>query len=326
MENLHMFDYSFLHDAPPEGVARLLKEIRLLQNRLLNYRQAYPSVYSALESAGRVRSLLEACRAGHMEIRAAEICARNTPPINDVEKDMAGYRDALFEIQMGHPPVEPVPQDLMRLHGLLLSRAPGDAGGRYREEPKEFSISPEKIPQAMEEWEQAALLAWEGRGFSSLLAIPCVVADFICIHPFAPGGERMSFLLTRLLLQRAEVALPVSWEEQVCRYQAFYCNAIRQIQHGQGYWPFVEFFLSLLYLCGCQAEKTFALLPGRKMTKKSRVEAVVAGSPVPISKGEICRLLPDVSPTTVEAALGELVKSGQAVRMGSARTARYELA
>ena len=62
------------------------------------------------------------------------------------------------------------------------------------------------------------------------------------------------------------------------------------------------------------------------MTKKSRVEAVVAGSLMPISKGEICRILPDVSPTTVEAALGELVKGGVVVRHGPARTARYGLA
>lgn len=326
MTDLHMFDYSFLKAGTPQGVSLLLREISRLQARLAAQKQAYPAIYGALESAGRVRSLLSACRAGNTENRAAEICARNSPPITQKEKDMADYRDALFELEMGHPAVEPSCRDLLRLHSLVLARTPDAAGGRYREEPGCSPVPPEEIPEAVEVWEQALVSAYEEKGNAPLLLIPCLVADFICICPFSPGGRRMACLLTRLLLQRAGYALPVSWEEQVCRYEAFYAHALRQVREQQDYWPFIEVFLMLLYLCGCQAEKAFALLPGRKMTKKSRVEAVIAGSPVPISKGEICKLLPDVSPTTVEAALGELVKSGQALRRGSARTARYELA
>ncbi len=326
MMDLHMFDYSFLQDTPPQGVSLLLRETSRLQARLLDQKRAYPAIYSALESAGRVRSLLSACRAGNMESRAAEICARNSPPITQAERDMADYRDALFEVEMGHPAVEPCRRDLLRLHTLLLARTPGCAGGRYRENPGCSPVPSQEIPEAMELWEQALVTAYGEKTYPPLLLIPCLVADFICICPFSPGGRRMAYLLTRLLLQRAGYVLPVSWEEQVCRYNAFYVHAIRQVQERQDYWPFIEVFLTLLYLCACQAEKAFALLPGRKMTKKSRVEAVIAGSPVPISKGEICKLLPDVSPTTVEAALGELVKSGQALRRGSARTARYELA
>lgn len=326
MADLHMFDYSFLHSPLPEGISLLLKEIALLQSRLLGYKRAYPSIYGALERSGRVRSLLAACQAGNMESRAAEICARNSPPINDIERDMAGYRDALFEIQMGHPSVEPDCRSLLRLHRLALSRTANGLGGRYRETEAPSPISPEKVPAAMEVWEQALLSAYAAPPASPLLLIPCVLADFICISPFAAGGGRMAYLLTRLLLQRGGMALPTSWEEQVCLYRVFYVNSLNQALAGQAYWPFIECFLVLLYLCGCRAEKAFALLPGRKMTKKSRVEAVVAGSPVPISKGEICKLLPDVSPTTVEAALGELVRTGTVIRSGSARTARYALA
>ncbi len=43
----------------------------------------------------------------------------------------------------------------------------------------------------------------------------------------------------------------------------------------------------------------------------------------PLSKAEICRLLPDVSPTTVEAVLGSMVKKGIIQKIGSSRSARY---
>ncbi len=317
MENLHMFDYTFLQDKPPQGVALLLEEIKRSQERLRDYRRAYPGIYSAVERAGRVRSLLAACGGGGSERRAGEICARNSPPITDGEKDMAAYRDALFEIQLGHPALGPCRRDLLRLYGLALPR-PAGTGGYYREGAGGSPLPPEEVEGAMEAWEQAAQE-------DSLLAVPCLLADFARIEPFSPGGRRMGCLVARMLLQRAGVALPSSWEETAGRYGGLCRAALARIGE-EGYWPFIQCFFMLLYLCGQQAEKAFSLLPGRRMTKKSRVEAVVAGSLMPISKGEICRILPDVSPTTVEAALGELVKGGVVVRHGPARTARYGLA
>lgn len=324
MPDLHMFDYPFLQGPIPQSAARLLEENGRLKDRLLACRQAHPGIYGALERAGRVQSLLAACGAGNMEGRAAEICARNSPPINEVERAMADYRDALFEVQMGHPPLEPCRRDLLRLHKQVLARTCPGAAGHYREEGGPFPA--DRVAEAMEDWERAAEKVCAGEAGPMLLAAPCLVADFICTAPFAPGGRRMAYLITRLLLQKAGAVVPGSWEEQAARTRIFFADALQRRREGGSYWPFIECFLAALYLCGCRAEKAFALLPGRKMTKKSRVEAAVARSPVPISKGEICRLLPDVSPTTVEAALGELVRGGAVVRRGSARTARYTMA
>jgi len=43
----------------------------------------------------------------------------------------------------------------------------------------------------------------------------------------------------------------------------------------------------------------------------------------PISKQEICYVLPDISPTTVEAALATLVKSGALEKIGAGRNTKY---
>lgn len=74
--------------------------------------------------------------------------------------------------------------------------------------------------------------------------------------------------------------------------------------------PFIENFLSTLYMCYKELDKRFAIVNGRKITKKARIESTVLNSLTPISKSEICKILPDVSPTTVEAVLGEMVKTG----------------
>ena len=57
--------------------------------------------------------------------------------------------------------------------------------------------------------------------------------------------------------------------------------------------------------------------------KGERVELVLMRSVVPLSKADICRSLPEVSPTTVEAVLGRMVKEGKILKTGAARSTRY---
>ena len=45
--------------------------------------------------------------------------------------------------------------------------------------------------------------------------------------------------------------------------------------------------------------------------------------PTPMSKSDVCAILPDVSPTTVEAVLGEMVRTGRIQKLGSGRSTRY---
>jgi hypothetical protein len=60
-----------------------------------------------------------------------------------------------------------------------------------------------------------------------------------------------------------------------------------------------------------------------RITNKARIEATVLNSLPPISKAEICRILPDVSPSTVEAVLGAMIRNGSIKQIGAARAARY---
>ena len=67
----------------------------------------------------------------------------------------------------------------------------------------------------------------------------------------------------------------------------------------------------------------FAVVNSNKITKTSRIENTVLNSLLPISKADICKLLPDVSPTTVEAVLDKMVKRGIITIIGNGRGTKY---
>ena len=182
----------------------------------------------------------------------------------------------------------------------------------------------------MEQLELAYMEARNDAGINQLLLIPCVILDFLCIHPFRDGNGRMSRLLSLLLLYKNgyDAGKYISFEEQINNYKSWYYEALRQSSAGwetneNTYFPFIENFLSTLYMCYKELDKRFAVVHGKKITKKARIEATVLNSLTPLSKAEICKILPDVSPTTVEAVLGSMVKSGSIKRIGASRSARY---
>ena len=68
------------------------------------------------------------------------------------------------------------------------------------------------------------------------------------------------------------------------------------------------------------AKATFS--GGARITKQGRIETTILNSLTPLSKADICRILPDVSPT-VEAVLGKMVRNGQIRLLGAGRNTKY---
>ena len=207
---------------------------------------------------------------------------------------------------------------------ILEIDADGKRKVRFRPTPAR------ETPDAMEQLTLGYLDARNDANINQLLLIPCVILDFLCIHPFRDGNGRMSRLLSLLLLYKNgfDAGKYVSFEEQINNYKAYYYEALRQSSIGwesneNTYFPLIENFLSMLYMCYKELDKRFAVVHGKRITKKARIEATVLNSLTPISKAEICQILPDVSPTTVEAVLGAMVRTGSIQRVGSGRMTRY---
>jgi Fic family protein len=182
----------------------------------------------------------------------------------------------------------------------------------------------------MEQLFLAYLDARSNYGINQLLLIPCVVLDFLCIHPFADGNGRISRLLSLLMLYKNgfDAGKYISFEEQINLNKANYYAALKGSSTdwhsgGNSYFPFVENFVTTLLCCYKELDKRFAVVNSGKVTKRSRIEATVLNSMLPISKREICYILPDVSPTTVEAVLSDMQKAGIVEKIGAARNTKY---
>ena len=96
-----------------------------------------------------------------------------------------------------------------------------------------------------------------------------------------------------------------------------------QIESQPRYFPFMVNFLSTLYECYSELDRRFASVAAGKVSKKKRIESPVLNSFTPLSKSDVCRILPDVSPTTVEAVLGAMVRGGLIRRLGGGRGSKY---
>lgn len=346
--SMRKFDYSFLDNGLlPANLVNLTANIASLKTMAGVRKEEHARVFSELEAIAKVQSVkssnaIEGILASDERIEA--IVNQNSAPLNHNESEIAGYRDALNEIHLGYTYIDFRQRDILRLHEILLSITGYEYGGKYKTDDnvilevdatgtRKIRFSPTSASEtkaAMEQLELAYLDASNDASINRLLLIPCVILDFLCIHPFRDGNGRMSRLLSLLLLYKNgyDVGKYVSFEEQINIHKTYYYEALRQSSVGwhtneNSYFPFIENFLSTLYLCYKELDKRFAIVHGKKITKKARIEATVINSLTPLSKSEICKILPDVSPTTVEAALGEMVKNGTIQRIGTGRASRY---
>lgn len=345
---MRKFDYSFLNNGLlPASLVSLTANISALKTMAGIRKEEYAQVFTELETVAKIQSIKSSNAMEGIvtsDERIAAIVNQNSAPLNHNEAEIAGYRDALNEIHLGFEHIDFRERDILRLHEIMMSLAGYEYGGQYKTDDNvilevdadgyrrvRFRPTPTKeTPKAMEQLELAYMEARSDANINQLLLIPCVILDFLCIHPFRDGNGRMSRLLSLLLLYKNgfDAGKYVSFEEQINNYKDYYYEAFRQSSDGwetneNSYFPFMENFLSILYLCYKELDKRFAVVHGKRITKRARIEAVILNSLTPLSKAEICKILPDVSPTTVEAVLGAMVKSGAVKRIGASRSARY---
>ena len=345
---MRRFDYSFLNNGLlPANLVNLTSSIASLKTMAGVRKEEYAKVFTELESVAKIHSIKSSNAIEGIvtsDERIAAIVNQNSAPLNHNEAEIAGYRDALNAIHTDHTHMDFRQRDILRLHEMMMAIAGYEYGGQYKTDDNvilevdangnrkvRFRPTPaDETTEAMEQLELAYMDARDDANINQLLLIPCVILDFLCIHPFRDGNGRMSRLLSLLLLYKNgyDAGKYVSFEEQINKYKAFYYEALRQSSDGWAdnqntYFPFIENFLSTLYMCYKELDKRFAVVHGKKITKKARIEATVLNSLTPLSKAEICQILPDVSPTTVEAVLGAMVKDGSIKRIGSARASRY---
>lgn len=345
---MRKFDYSFLNNGLlPANLVNLTSGIVELKAMAGVRKDDYTQIFTELEAVAKIQSIkssnaIEGIVAS--DERIVEIVNQNSAPLNHNEAEIAGYRDALNNIHLEYKNIDFRQSDILRLHKMMMNYAGYEYGGKYKTDDNVIleidangnrrvrfrPIPASETSKAMEQLELAYMAARSDANINQLLLVPCVILDFLCIHPFRDGNGRMSRLLSLLLLYKNgyDAGKYVSFEEQINNFKSYYYDSLKQSSIGwdtneNDYFPFIENFLSTLYMCYKELDKRFAVVHGKKITKKARIEATVLNSLTPLAKAEICKILPDVSPTTVEAVLRDMVKTGSIRRIGSGRSTRY---
>ena len=345
---MHKFDYSFLKNGLlPAELVNVTSSIASLKT-MAEYRKSdYRQVFTELEKIAKVQSVKSSNAIEGIvttDDRIHQIVNQNSSPLNHNEAEIVGYRDVLDYIHQHYAQIDFTEQNILTLHRDLFALADYDSSGRYKVEDnliletdaqgmnqiRFHPVSAAETKSAMEQLIMAYNAANSDVGINRLLLIQCVILDFLCIHPFRDGNGRMSRLLSLLLLYRSgyDVGKYVSFEERINEYKSWYYQALHDSSAGwhdshNDYSPFIQHFLSTLYQCYAELDKRFAVVNSRKVTKTQRIEATVLNSLIPISKSDICHILPDVSPTTVEAVLGQMVRNGIITTVGAGRATKY---
>lgn len=342
------YDYSFLKNIKvPASFLSITNGIYALRSEEEQKRTTYPEIFTKLQQLAIVQSVKGSNAIEGIvttDKRIEEIVNQNSAPLNHSEQEIAGYRDALNLIHTNYENISVEESAVLNLHNILLSHTELPTRGQYKREDnvirERYSdgtsrvrwtpVSAKDTPFAMQQMYLAYMDARDDAGINQLLLIPCVILDFLCIHPFQDGNGRMSRLLSLLLLYKNgfDISKYISFEEQINKSKNLYYDALKKSSEGwhdnaNDYLPFIENFIFTLYLCYKELDKRFLTLNSGKVSKTKRIEETVLNAFMPISKKEICDLLVDVSPTTVEAVLSSMLKEGKIVKLGTTRNTKY---
>ncbi|GAA6493662.1 Fic family protein [Candidatus Bariatricus faecipullorum] len=276
--------------------------------------------------------------------RLEELVSQKAEPRNRSEQEIAGYREVLATIHESYEYIVPRPSLILQLHRDLYSYSQKAAGGSYKnadnviaetdaeghQKARFIPVPAFQTTEAMEELCREFWEVWEADYIDKLLLIPMFILDFLCIHPFNDGNGRMSRLLTLLLFYKAGyiVGKYISMEMLIEKTKETYYEALQASSAGwheneNSYEPFVKYYLGITLKAYNEFESRVEHLKNRTLSKPERIRAMIDQKVGKITKREILDACPDISKTTVERTLTELVKSGYIAKVGSGPATGY---
>lgn len=276
--------------------------------------------------------------------RLKELVSQKAEPRNRSEQEIAGYREVLATVHESYEYIVPRPNIILQLHRDLYSYSQGAEGGTYKcsdnviaetdaeghQKARFIPVSAFQTTEAMDELCKQFWEAWEADRIDKLLLIPMFILDFLCIHPFNDGNGRMGRLLTLLLFYKAGyiVGKYVSMEMLIEKtketyYEALLASSAGWHQNENTYEPFSKYYLGIMLKAYNEFESRVEHLKNRSLSKPDRIKAMIDQKVGKITKKEIMDACPDISKTTVERTLTELVKSEYIAKVGSGPTTGY---
>ncbi len=343
---MRRFDYSFLKSEIPGNIVGTIGIISDLNAKNQIRKMQYEKAFEEL----RKKAIIESVKGSNeiegivtTEERIKDLIEGAIPVTHD-EKEILGYKDALNLIHTEHQNLDVSRDAILMFHRMMEGNVNPIEAGKFKSRDnlimeympdgsRRVRFNPVKANETEKAIEQLLLAYYDARQdmeIPVLFLIPCFIVDFLCIHPFLDGNGRVSRLLTVLMLYIAgyDIGKYISVENQINEYKESYYAALEQSSDGwhenkNDYTPFIVNFLQILYKCFKELDESFMEISLKKAKKSERVEAVLMGAVVPISKADIEDKLPDISVKTIELVLNKLLKDEKIEKIGTYKNARY---
>ncbi len=275
--------------------------------------------------------------------RLKKLVMDKTMPKSRNEKEIAGYRDVLNTIHENYEYIPVNANYFLQLHGDLYKYNSLGFGGklkssdniiaevdsfgnqRIRFKPIEAWATPEAIANMCNAYNDAI-----NDNIDSLILTPMFILDFLCIHPFNDGNGRMSRLLTLLLLYKSGyiVGKYISIEKLIEQSKETYYEVLQASSYGwheneNDYEPFVEYYLGVIIAAYKEFSGRVQTLIESGMSKPERIREVIRKHIGKITKNQIMEKCPDISETTIQRTLADLLKNNEIIKLNGGRYTSY---
>ena len=288
------------------------------------------------ESSNRIEGISTA------DDRLKNLVKSKTTPKNRDESEIAGYRDVLNTIHENYDYIPINSNYMLQLHRDLYKFIGNSSGGIFKNADniiKETDadgnanvrfrpVAAWETPSAVNELCKAYKEAKEDA--DPLILNMMFILDFLCIHPFNDGNGRMSRLLTLLLLYQSGfiVGKYISIEKIIedskeTYYEVLQDSSVNWHENTNDYKPFVNYMLGIIVGAYREFESRVKLLTNPKFSKPDRIREMIKNHIGTITKSELIEMNPDISVTTIQRTLADLLKRGEIEKIGGGRYTKY---
>lgn len=348
MVNIREFNYNnFPKELLSVEIMNLVARIHEFKGKEDLFIAAKPDILNSMCEIAKIQSTGASNRIEGIytsDERLVSIVMNKTEPRNRSEREIAGYREVLNTIHENYNFISPSVNVILQLHRDLYRFSASDIGGSFKNSDNVIAETDNKgntlvrfrpvtafeAPLALESLIKTFFDALNKREYDPLILISMFILDFLCIHPFNDGNGRMSRLLTLLLLYRSGyiVGKYISIEKLIETTKESYYIALGESskhwhESKNNYLPFVKYNLEIVLGAYKDFSSRVEHLKNKPLPKSERIKLLFDNTLRKLSKKDIKEQCPDISISTIEVVLHNLLECGYIIKLGAGKNTSY---
>ena len=348
LASMREFNYgNFPKELLSVDIMNLVSKIHEFKGKEELFIAAKPDILESMREIAKIQSTGASNRIEGIytsDERLEAIVMDKTTPLNRSEREIAGYREVLNTIHENYNFITPSVNIILQMHRDLYRFSASDIGGNFKNSDNIIAETDSKgntlirfrpvtafeTPLALESLIQTFFEALNKREYDPLILISMFILDFLCIHPFNDGNGRMSRLLTLLLLYKSGyiVGKYISIEKIIETTKESYYTALEESSQKwheakNNYLPFVKYSLEIILSAYKDFSSRVEHLKNKSISKPERIKLLFDNTLKKLSKKDIKEQCPDISISTIESTLHDLLNNRYIIKIGSGKNTSY---